>query len=167
MKLADIKTPYYFGTLVETEQLNEWILPAIARVGPLLAKAWNASAPAGKAVGKAVGQAAGKAATAAGPAVRAGTEIAAKNAIPIAVGYEIYDYLDSFKNKLGKAADAVFDDPNSLINELGKYAHGITSGLAQGSLMSLAGAAVKLALPLGVVLAILYGGKKLIDKVVG
>jgi hypothetical protein len=163
MKLVDIKSPHHFGTLVETEQLNEWILPALARVGPLLAKAWNTVMPAGKAAAGAAGRAAGaaapvlgKAATAAGPAVRAGAEIAAKNAVPLALGYEVYDYLNSFKNKLGKAADAVFDDPNSLISELGKYAHGITGGLANGSLMSLAGAAVKMALPLGVVLAILY-----------
>jgi hypothetical protein len=156
--------------LSEAEQLNEMIGPVIgliSRAAPQLINAWRVAAPAAAKGVQAVGRGAAAATKAAGPAVKAGAEVAAKNAPAIAVGYEVISTMEDIKNSVGKAADEVFNDPTSVVNAIRKYAGDIAGGLAQGSLLSLAQAAVKFALPLGVVLAILYGGKKLIDKVLG
>lgn len=169
MKLYEIKPEVGMNYLTEAEQLNEMVgalFGLIGRAAPALLNAWKTVGPAAAKGAQAVGQAAAKGATAAGPAVRAGAEIAAKNAPAIAVGYEVVDTLHSIKSSVGQAADAVFKDPTSVVNSVRKYAGDIAGGLAQGTMMSLATAAVKFALPLGVVLAILYGGKKLIDKVI-
>ena len=126
----------------------------LTRAAPALLKTWNAAKAAAPSVARG-----------AGAAAKGGTKIVAKNAPSIAGGYAIYDMYNTAKEKLGKAADEVFDDPNSLVSALKNYAGDIASKINQGNLLALAQAATTFALPLGVVLAIIYGGKKLIDKV--
>ena len=153
----------------EDEQLNEFIGPAIAAgarlLMPLLSRVGPALGRMASTAGKAGVQAAGKGAQAAGQAAgqvaRAGTEIAAKNAIPIGIGAGAYQAITDI-------ADSMVGGVGQVYRDIGLAADAITkavgSAIDEKTIVELAGAAVKYAIPIGILLAVLYGGKKLIDK---
>jgi len=170
---------------MKEDQVQEFIAPLIAAgarglmaLGPVLARTIAAGRAAAPAVGQAVGSAAktaatgvGNAAKAAAPAVgqvaKGAADVAAKNAVPIASGMAIWDAYDTVKKQLfggdENKAGEVFHDPESLMARIKELAGGAISG-AGSMLPSLVEMAIKYALPIGIVLAVIYGGKKLIDS---
>ena len=147
-------------------------------LGPVLARTLAAGRAAAPAVGKAVGSAATTAAKGvgnvakatapvAGQVAKGAADVAAKNAVPIAGGMAIWDAYDTVKQKLfggnEAAAGEVFHDSESLMAKIKELAGGAISN-AGSMLPSLVEMAIKYALPIGIVLAVIYGGKKLIDS---
>lgn len=166
---------------MKEDQVQEFIVPlarGLMALGPVLARTFAAGRAAAPAVGKAVGSAAttvakgvGNVAKAAAPAAgqvaKGAADVAAKNAVPIASGAAIWDAYDTVKQKLfggdeGKAGE-VFHDSESLMAKIKELAGGAISN-AGSMLPSLVEMAIKYALPIGIVLAVIYGGKKLIDS---
>ena len=166
---------------LKEDQVQEFIVPlarGLMALGPVLARTFAAGRAAAPAVGKAVGSAAttvakgvGNVAKAAAPAAgqvaKGAADVAAKNAVPIASGAAIWDAYDTVKQKLfggdeGKAGE-VFHDSESLMAKIKELAGGAISN-AGSMLPSLVEMAIKYALPIGIVLAVIYGGKKLIDS---
>jgi hypothetical protein len=153
----------------EDEQLNEFIGPAIAAgarlLMPLLSRVGPALGRMASTAGKAGAQAAGKGAQAAGQAAgqvaRAGTEIAAKNAIPIGIGAGAYQAITDIADSMVGGVGQVYRDIGSAADAITKA---VGSAIDEKTIVELAGAAVKYAIPIGILLAVLYGGKKLIDK---
>jgi hypothetical protein len=136
-------------------------------LGPVLARTISAGRAAAPVVGKAVGNAAKAAAPVAGQVAKGAADVAAKNAVPIAGGMAIWDAYDTVKQKLfggnEAAAGEVFHDSESLMAKIKELAGGAMSNV--GSMLpSLVEMAIKYALPIGIVLAVIYGGKKLIDS---
>jgi hypothetical protein len=170
---------------MKEDQVQEFIAPLIAAgarglmaLGPILARTLAAGRAAAPAVGKAVGSAAttaakgvGNVAKATAPVVgqvaKGAADVAAKNAVPIAGGMAIWDAYDTVKQKLfggnEAAAGEVFHDSESLMAKIKELAGGAISN-AGSMLPSLVEMAIKYALPIGIVLAVIYGGKKLIDS---
>jgi hypothetical protein len=147
-------------------------------LGPVLARTLAAGRAAAPAVGKAVGSAATTAAKGvgnvakatapvAGQVAKGAADVAAKNAVPIAGGMAIWDAYDTVKQKLfggdENKAGEVFHDSESLMTKIKELAGGAISN-AGSMLPSLVEMAIKYALPIGIVLAVIYGGKKLIDS---
>jgi hypothetical protein len=136
-------------------------------LGPVLARTIAAGRSAAPAVGKAVGNVAKATAPVAGQVAKGAADVAAKNAVPIAGGMAIWDAYDTVKQKLfggnETAAGEVFHDPESLMAKIKELAGGAMSNV--GSMLpALVDMAIKYALPIGIVLAVIYGGKKLIDS---
>jgi hypothetical protein len=170
---------------MKEDQVQEFIAPLIAAgarglmaLGPILARTLAAGRAAAPAVGKAVGSAATTAAKGvgnvakatapvAGQVAKGAADVAAKNAVPIAGGMAIWDAYDTVKKSLfggnEAAAGEVFHDPESLMAKIKELAGGAISN-AGSMLPSLVEMAIKYALPIGIVLAVIYGGKKLIDS---
>ena len=149
------------------EQVNEFIGPLItglARVAPVIGRMFAGGAGA---AARAAGTAARAAAPAAGAVAKGGAEIAAKNAVPLASGAAIWDAYKSVKDQFfggnDSAAGEVFKDTNSVIDAVKKYGGQAVQSMS-AQLPAIADMAVKYALPIGIVIALLYGGKKLIDK---
>ena len=155
----------------DPEKLDEFIGPAIAagaraliplltRVGPALSRA---AASAGRAAAPAVKQGAEVAAKGVGQVAKQGAEIAAKNAVPIGVGAGAYsaltDLAKSTSGGVGEVYHDIKDAAAALANKVG-------DAVDSKTLMDLAGMAVKYAIPIGIVVALLYGGKKIIDKII-
>jgi hypothetical protein len=169
---------------MKEDQVQE-IAPLIAAgvrglmsLGPVLARTMAAGRAAAPAVGKAVGSAATTAAKGvgnvakatapvAGQVAKGAADVAAKNAVPIAGGMAIWDAYDTVKKSLfggnEAAAGEVFHDSESLMAKIKELAGGAMSNV--GSMLpTLVDMAIKYALPIGIVLAVIYGGKKLIDS---
>jgi hypothetical protein len=136
-------------------------------LGPVLARTMAAGRAAAPAVGKAVGNVAKATAPVAGQVAKGAADVAAKNAVPIAGGMAIWDAYDTVKKSLfggnENAAGEVFHDSESLMAKIKELAGGAISN-AGSMLPTLVDMAIKYALPIGVVLAVIYGGKKLIDN---
>jgi hypothetical protein len=162
---------------VEEGQLNEVIGPAIAAgaraLMPLLAKIGPAlgrmASQGGKAAGQAataaapvVGQVAKQGAQAAGQVAKQGAEIVAKNALPIGAGVGAYQSITDLAKMLGTGVGEVYNDIGGAAAAITKAVGSAVDGKTIGDL---AAAAVKYAIPIGLLLALLYGGKKLIDTV--
>ena len=161
----------------DEEQLNEVIGPAIAagarvlipllsRVGPAIgrmaSKGGQAVGQAAKSAAPAVGQAAKQGAQAVGQVAKQGAEIAAKNAVPIGVGVGAYQAITDVAQGLIGGVGEIYNDIGSAAEAITKAVGGAVDGKTIGEL---AAAAVKYAIPIGILLAVLYGGKKLIDQV--
>lgn len=158
------------GQDVKEEQLNEFgpliaagaraLIPLLARVGPALSKA---ASSAGRAAAPAAAQAGKAAIQGTGQVAKAGAEIAAKNAPAIGTGIGAYTAITDIAKSIPGGIGQVYDDVSGAAAELSKT---IGDAVDSKTITELAAAAVKYALPVGIVIALLYGGKKLIDKVV-
>jgi hypothetical protein len=130
----------------DEEQLNEV-------VGPAIAAGAKALIPLLSRVGPAIGQVA-----------KQGAEIAAKNAVPIGVGVGAYQAITDVAQGLIGGVGEIYNDIGGAAEAITKAVGGAVDGKTIGEL---AAAAVKYAIPIGILLAVLYGGKKLIDAVLG
>lgn len=124
--------------LTKEEQLNEFA-PLLATGARLVI----AMAPKIAQVIKNAGMATAKAA---GPVAKSGAEIAAKNAGQIGVGLGAYE--------IGTSVAEIAKEITSKVG----------TALSEKTVLDLANVAFKFAIPAGIVLAILYGGKKAIDS---
>ena len=124
--------------LTKEEQLNE-LAPILAAGARLVITMAPKIAQVLKSTGKAT-------AKAAAPVAKSGAEIAAKNADKIGVGLGAYE-IGSSAADIAKAITAK-----------------VGTALEEKTIMELAQMAFKFAIPTGIVLAILYGGKKVIDS---
>jgi hypothetical protein len=124
--------------LTKEEQLNE-LAPILAAGARLVITMAPKIAQVLKNTGKAT-------AKAAAPVAKSGAEIAAKNADKIGVGLGAYE-IGSSAADIAKAITAK-----------------VGTALEEKTIMELAQVAFKFAIPAGIVLAILYGGKKVIDS---
>jgi len=124
--------------LTKEEQLNE-LAPVLAAGARLVMTMAPKIAQVLKSTGKAT-------AKAAAPVAKSGAEIAAKNADKIGVGLGAYE-IGSSAADIAKAITAK-----------------VGTALKEKTIMELAQVAFKFAIPAGIVLAILYGGKKVIDS---
>jgi hypothetical protein len=124
--------------LTKEEQLNE-LAPALAAGARLVI----AMAPKIAQVLKSTGKVTAKATA---PVAKSGAEIAAKNADKIGIGLGAYE-IGSSAADIAKAITAK-----------------VGTALEEKTIMELAQVAFKFAIPAGIVLAILYGGKKVIDS---
>ena len=152
----------------DEEQLNEVIGPAIAAgarvLMPLLSRVGPAIGRMASKGGQAVGQAAKQATPAIGQVAKQGAEIAAKNAVPIGVGVGAYQAITDVAQGLIGGVGEIYNDIGGAAEAITKAVGGAVDGKTIGEL---AAAAVKYAIPIGILLAVLYGGKKLIDAVLG
>jgi hypothetical protein len=157
----------------DEEQLNEVIGPAIAagaraimpllsKIGPALGRLVSAGGQAAKQAAPAVGQVAKQGAQAVGQVAKQGAEIAAKNAVPIGVGVGAYQAITDTAKSLVGGVGEVYKDIGGATDAITKMVGSAIDGKTIGEL---AAAAVKYAIPIGILLAVLYGGKKLIDQV--
>ena len=157
----------------ENQQVDEFlpVLAAGARglmaLGPLLARTFSAGKAAAPAVGNAIAKGAGSIA-------KTGAEVLGKSGIPgavaqnapkVATGAAIWDAYDTVKKQVfggnDQAAGQIFNDKNELVNAVKKLIPNVD---ASGLLGSLVDMAIKYALPIGVVIALIYGGTKLIKS---
>ena len=110
-----------------------------------------------------IGNAAKQSAPVVGNVVRQGAEIAGKNAGTIGTGAGVYTALTTIADGLVGGVGEVYDDVTDAVNELTDK---LGDALDTTTITSLAAAAVKYSIPIGIVLAMLYGGKKVIDKMI-
>jgi len=157
----------------EEEQLNEFIGPAIAagaraimpllsKIGPALGRLVSAGGQAAKQAAPAVGQVAKQGAQAVGQVAKQGAEVVAKNAAPIGVGVGAYQAITDTAKSLVGGVGEVYKDIGGATDAITKMVGSAVDGKTIGDL---AATAVKYAIPIGILLAVLYGGKKLIDQV--
>jgi len=135
------------------------LIPLLARVGPTLGRMASTAGRAGAEV-------AGKAATGVGRGAlelgKSAAQSTAQNAGKVGLGAGIYSIADEISKSIPPGMDKVYTDvkdaASALTTILGNAVDGKTIG-------ELATAAAKYAIPLGILLAALYGGKKIIDQV--
>jgi hypothetical protein len=151
------------------EQLNE-IAPLLAAgaraVMPLLSRVGPALGRMAQGAGKTGAQVAGKTAAGIGrgtaDVAKSAAQSAAQNAGQIGLGVGAYQAITDVADKMVGGVGEVYRD-------VGQAAGAITQAVGDAidgkTLAELAGAAVKYAIPVGILLAVLYGGKKLIDQV--
>lgn len=161
------------GSLTDEEkqkrQLNEFapllvagaraLLPLLARIGPALGRG---ATTAGRAAAPALKKGAEIAAKGAGQVAKGGAEIAAKNAGNIGLGLGTYAAITDLADKVAGGVGEVYSDVKSAAAAITDK---IGDTLDNATILTLAQAAVKYAVPIGIVIGLLYGGKKLIDKV--
>lgn len=135
------------------------LIPALSKVGPKLAQMFSR---AGQAAAPAVKKGAEVAAAGAGQAAKQGAEIAAKNAIPIGIGAGAYSAITDIAQGLVGGVGEVYKDVAGAASAIGQA---VGDAVDENTILQLASLAVKYALPVGIVLALLYGGKKVMDKV--
>jgi len=128
----------YGKPLKEKQQIDE--------IAPLLAAGARLFIAAAPKIAQVVGKAGQAGVRGAGQAAKAGAEIAAKNAGQIGVGVGAYEI-----------GSTVADIAKEITSKMG-------NALDQKTVLELANVAFKFAIPAGVVLAVLYGGKKAIDS---
>jgi len=124
--------------MVKEQQLDEF--------APLLAAGARLFMAAAPKIAQVVGRAGQAGARGAGQAARAGTEIAAKNAGKIGMGAGAYEI-----------GSSVADIAKDIAAKVG-------TAIDEKTLLELSALAFKYAIPAGIVLAVLYGGKKAIDS---
>lgn len=124
-----------------------FVLPHLSKLGPMLGKAAQG---AGQATAKTAGQVA-----------KSGAEIAAKNAPAIGAGAGIYSVADEIGKAVPRGVDKVYTDVKTAVADLTAI---VGKTLGEKSILNLAATAVKYSIPLAVILAVLYGGKKAIDS---
>lgn len=135
------------------------LIPLLAKVGPKLGQM---VARGGQAAAPVVKKGAEVAAKGAGQAIKQGAEIAAKNAAPIGVGAGAYTAITDIAQKLVGGVGKVYNDTAGAASDI---ASKIGNAVDEKTILELATLAVKYALPVGIVIALLYGGKKVIDQI--
>jgi hypothetical protein len=158
--------------LTKEDQLNEFaflapalaagaraLLPLLSRVGPALGRMASTA-------GKAGAEVAGKAATGVGKGAlelgKSAVQSTAQNAGKVGLGAGIYSMADEIGKSIPQGLNKVYTDATSAASALTTILGNAVDGKTIGDL---AAAAAKYAIPLGILLAVLYGGKKLIDQV--
>jgi len=155
--------------LTKEDQLNEVapllaagaraIIPLLSKVGPKLGQMASGA-------GKAGAEVVGKTATGIGrgtvDVAKSAAQSAAQNAGKVGVGVGAYQAITD-------VADSVIGGVGEVYRDAGKAAGAIAQAVGDAvdgkTIAELAGAAVKYSIPIGILLAVLYGGKKLIDQV--
>ena len=151
------------------EQLNE-IAPLLAAgaraVIPLLAKFGPKLGQMASGAGKAGAQVAGKTAAGIGrgtaDVAKSAAQSAAQNAGQIGLGVGAYQAITDVADKMVGGIGEVYRDAGQAASAIAQAVGGAIDGK---TIAELAGAAVKYSIPVGILLAVLYGGKKLIDQV--
>jgi hypothetical protein len=155
--------------LTKEEQLNEVapllaagaraIMPLLAKVGPKLGQMASGA-------GKAGAEVAGKTATGIGrgtvDVAKSAAGSAAQNAGQIGVGVGAYQAITDVADKMVGGVGEVYRDVGKAA---GAIAQSVGDAIDGKTIAELASAAVKYSIPIGIILAVLYGGKKLIDQV--
>jgi len=154
------------------DQLNEFafLAPALAAGArallPLLSRAGPALGRMASTAGKAGAEVAGKAATGVGKGAlelgKSAAQSTAQNAGKVGLGAGIYSMADEIGKSIPQGLNKVYTDATSAASALTTILGNAIDGKTIGDL---AAAAAKYAIPLGMLLAVLYGGKKLIDQV--
>lgn len=159
----------------ESEQLNEIgpliaagakvARPMIDKLAQVLGRGGKAAADAAGKAGSAAADVAGKAATGVGRGVAdVSKEIgkaAVQNAPAVGVGIGAYEIAKQMADKMPAGVNRVYDDVTDAAKAITSV---VGDTLGSATVMELATAAVKYALPVALILGVLYGGKKLIDK---
>ena len=148
------------------EQLNEIapllaagaraVIPLLAKVGPKLGQM---ASGAGKAV---TGKTAAGIGRGTADVAKSAAQSAAQNADKIGVGLGAYQAITDVANSTMGGVGEVYRDAGQAASAIAQAVGGAIDGK---TIAELAGAAVKYAIPIGILLAVLYGGKKLIDQV--
>jgi hypothetical protein len=154
----------------EEEQLNEVIGPLLAAgakaLMPLLSKIGPALGRMASTAGKAGANVAGKTAAGVGKGTvdlgKSVAQSAAQNAGAIGVGVGAYQAITDTAKSLVGGVGEVYQDIGSATDAITKM---VGNSLDSFSIKALADAAVKYAIPIGILLAVLYGGKKIIDSI--
>ena len=155
--------------LTKEEQLNEVapllaagaraIMPLLAKVGPKLGQMASGA-------GKAGAEVAGKTATGIGrgtvDVAKSAAGSAAQNAGQIGVGVGAYQAITDVADKMVGGVGEVYRDVGKAA---GAIAQSVGDAIDEKTIVELGMAAVKYSIPIGILLAVLYGGKKLIDQV--
>jgi hypothetical protein len=135
------------------------VIPLLAKVGPKLGQMASGA-------GKAGAQVAGKTAAGIGrgtaDVAKSAAQSAAQNADKIGVGLGAYQAITDVANSTMGGVGEVYRDAGQAASAIAQAVGGAIDGK---TIAELAGAAVKYAIPIGILLAVLYGGKKLIDQV--
>jgi hypothetical protein len=155
--------------LYKEEQLNE-IAPLLAAgaraIMPLLSKVGPALGRMASTAGKAGAEVAGKTATGIGrgtaDVAKSAAQSAAQNAGKVGLGVGAYQAITDVANGVMGGVGEVYRDAGQAA---GAIAKAVGNAIDEKTIIELAGAAVKYAIPVGILLAVLYGGKKLIDRV--
>jgi len=158
--------------LTKEDQLNEFafLAPALAAGArallPLLSRAGPALGRMASTAGKAGAEVVGKAATGIGKGAvelgKSAVQSTAQNAGKVGLGAGIYSMADEIGKSIPQGLNKVYTDATSAASALTTILGNAVDGKTIGDL---AAAAAKYAIPLGILLAVLYGGKKLIDQV--
>jgi hypothetical protein len=152
--------------LTKEEQLNEIapllaagaraVIPLLSKVGPALGRM---ASGAGKAV---TGKTAAGIGRGTADVAKSAAQSAAQNADKIGIGLGAYQAITDVANNTMGGVGEVYRD-------VGKAAGAITQSVGNAidgkTIAELASTAVKYSIPIGIILAVLYGGKKLIDQV--
>ena len=138
---------------LKEEQINE--------IAPLLAATARALVPLLGRIGPGLSSLGRGAASTAGKAAQVGAGTAAKTAVPVGAGLGIYDILSTIADSIGGVGQ-VYSDIKSATEAIIAV---VGNGLDSSTIGQLAAAAVKYAIPIGILLALLYGGKKLFDYI--
>jgi hypothetical protein len=154
--------------LTKEEQLNE-IAPLLAAgaraVLPLLSKVGPALGRMASGAGKAGSEVAGKTATGIGrgtaDVAKSAAQSAAQNAGQIGVGLGAYQAITDVANSTLGGIGKVYQDVGQAASAIAQAVGGAIDGK---TIAELASTAVKYSIPIGILLAVLYGGKKLIDQ---
>jgi hypothetical protein len=130
-------------------------MPLLARVGPALGRMASGASKSGAEV-------AGKAATGIGRSTADVAKSAAQNADKIGIGLGAYQAITDIANSTMGGVGEVYRDAGQAAAAI---AQAVGNAIDGKTVAELAATAVKYAIPIGILLAVLYGGKKLIDQV--
>ena len=154
------------------DQLNEFafLAPALAAGArallPLLSRAGPALGRMASTAGRAGAEVAGKAATGVGKGAvelgKSAVQSTAQNAGKVGLGAGIYSIADEIGKSIPQGLNKVYTDATQATSALTSILGNALDGKTIGELGM---AAAKYAIPLGILLAALYGGKKIIDQV--
>jgi hypothetical protein len=158
--------------LTKEDQLNEFafLAPALAAGArallPLLSRAGPALGRMASTAGKAGAEVAGKAATGIGKGTvelgKSAAQSTAQNAGKVGLGAGIYSIADEIGKSIPQGMNKVYTDTKQATDALTSILGNAIDGKTIGELGM---AAAKYAIPLGLLLAAVYGGKKIIDQV--
>jgi len=155
--------------LTDKDQLNEFapllaagaraIIPLLSRIGPTLGQMASSAGKAGAGV-------AGKTATGIGrgavDVAKSAAQSVAQNAGKVGVGVGAYQAITDVANSVIGGVGEVYRDVGKATIAI---AQAVGNAVDRNTITELANAAVKYSIPIGILLAVLYGGKKLIDQV--
>jgi hypothetical protein len=155
--------------MTEEEQLHEIaplvaagaraIMPLLSKIGPTLGQMASSAGRAGAGV-------AGKTATGIGrgavDVAKSAAQSAAQNAGKVGLGAGAYAAITDIADKMAGGVGQVYNDVSKATIAI---AQAVGNAVDEKTIAELAGTAVKYSIPIGIMLAVLYGGKKLIDQV--
>jgi hypothetical protein len=146
------------------------VMPLLSKIGPKLGQMASGAGKAGAQVAgkaaKAGADVVGKTATGIGrgtvDVAKSAAQSAAQNAGTIGLGIGAYQAITDIANGIMGGIGEVYHDAG---DAAGAIAQAVGNAVDGKTIAELAAVAVKYAIPIGILLAVVYGGKKLIDKV--